>query len=71
MKIENFPTKDYNMNVSGEPQTKTVNAQSLSDVVSFGSSLTGFLGEETKNVSLLGESEDTIESLKEKATSYR
>ena len=68
MKIENFPTKDYNMNVSGEPQTKTVNAQSLSDVVSFGSSLTGFLGEETKNVSLLGESEDTIESLKEKAT---
>ena len=37
MKIENFPTKDYNMNVSGEPQTKTVNAQSLSDVVSFGS----------------------------------
>ena len=68
MKIENFPTKDYNMNISGEVQTKTFSAEGLSDVVSFGSSLTGFLGEETKNVSLLGESEDAIESLKEKAT---
>lgn len=68
MKIESFNTKDYNMNITNETQTKTFNAKELSDVVSFGSSVMGFLGEEMTNTSLLGESEETLDSLKAKAT---
>lgn len=68
MKIDGFSTTDYNMNISNETQSKGINAHSLSDVVSFGSSVMGLLGEEMNNASILGESEDAIEALKSKAT---
>ncbi len=68
MKIDGFPTTDYNVNIPNEVQTKSINAQSLSDVVSFGSSVMGFFGEDMNNTSVLGESDDAMEALKSKAT---
>ena len=68
MKIDGLGTQGYTVDKAAETMNKAVQGKSLSDAVSFGSSVMGFLGESTGNFSILGNAPQTIEALKEQAT---
>lgn len=68
MKIEGFGTKGYMVDLTSESNNKKVQSSFFTDAVSFGSSLMGIFDEDKENSSILGKSEQTLESLKAKAT---
>lgn len=68
MKIEGLGTQGYIVDLASESDNKKVQSSFFTDTVSFGSSLVGIFNEDKENSSILGKSEQTLESLKDKAT---
>ena len=68
MKIDGFGNQRYMIDLTSETDSKKVQSSFFTDSVSFGSSLMGIFDEDKENSSILGKSEQTLESLKDKAT---
>ena len=68
MKIDGIGTNGYRLDLTSELENKKVKPAVYMDTVSFGSSIMGIFEENKENSSILGQSEQTLESLKAKAT---
>lgn len=67
MKIDGFGTHEYKVDNIIDTTNKTVSGKNLTDAVSFGSSFMIFFNREMENISILGDSEHTLENLKAQA----
>ena len=68
MKIDGFGTHGYKLDLTSELENKKVKSTFCMDTVSFGSNIMGIFDDDKENSSMLGQSEQTLESLRAKAT---
>lgn len=71
MRIEGFSNQRYNIEQAGEKNAGSVRVDSLSDIVTFGSSLDSIFGESASKSSFLEGMDGSMESMKEQAKVLR